>query len=388
MLNESTRWSQCLPVRQLKRLIPRRYRRLVKGLYLRTLPPAAKRGLLASRLQAQARWCLHLGSPLYGTLLECTATDVETGGPCWDVLSVADRPAFGANDALPLRLMAAVHRLVLEGQVPELSPYFPSVGGNSKGDAWPAFRNAVEEHREVLTERLNRPVQTNEVGRSAALLGGFLLAARESALPLRLLEIGASAGLNLRWDRYRYEAGGAAWGDPMSPVKFTDVFVSQHPPFDVAAEIATRRGCDNAPLDPRSPEDQLTLMSHVWADLTHRLDLLKRALVVAQQAPAPVDQADACEWLSSQLDEPVPGVVTVVFHSLVIQYLDANSRRSLRALVERAGTRADDSAPLAWLRMEPGKPRAEVHLSVWPRMATTLIAKADTFGRHVLWLGE
>src|SRR6185436_3701388 len=115
--------------------------------------------------------------------------------------------------------------------------------------AWPALRAALAAHAPELRALVDRPVQTNEVGRSAVLLGGFLLLARAHGLPLRLLEIGASAGLNLRWDHYRYEGAGVAWGDAASPVRLTDVF-EVPPPLAVTAEVNTRAGCDASPVDP------------------------------------------------------------------------------------------------------------------------------------------
>jgi len=41
---------------------------------------------VAARLREQAGWARKLGSPLYTLLLEKSADDVETGGPCWRVL--------------------------------------------------------------------------------------------------------------------------------------------------------------------------------------------------------------------------------------------------------------------------------------------------------------
>jgi hypothetical protein len=344
--------------------------------------------MIAAQLRGQSRACGRLGSALYGRLLERAAADVQAAGPCWDVFSTYRSESLGADHVLALRLMAAVHRLVLEGRAPELARHYPSVGGDAAGEAWPPFRTTVADNRDLLAERLKLPVQTNEVGRSAALLGGFLLAARHTGLPLRLLELGASAGLNLLWDRYRYVAGEAAWGDPASPVRFLDVVTEGQPPFDVQASVAERRGCDIAPLDPSKAGDRLTLMSYVWADQAPRFDMLARALELAQRTPARVDRADAPQWLADRLAVPAEGVVTVVFHSLVTLHLDWKTRRALRRIIERAGQRATPAAPLAWLRMEWGSDAVEVRLTTWPGAAARLIARTDTAGRRIRLLEE
>src|SRR5262249_46295389 len=153
---------------------------------------------------------------------------------------------------------------------------------------------------------LERPVQTNEVGRSAALLGGFLAVARETRRPLALLELGASGGLNLRWDRFRYDADGTCWGDPKSPVRIACTFRGRLPPRDVAARVVTRRGCDAAPLDPTTDDGARTLDSYVWADQTERHALLRAAIDLARRVPAPVDAADAAAWIGPRLAERAP----------------------------------------------------------------------------------
>ena len=175
--------------------------------------PDDRQQALARRLRRQADWCGESGENLYAGLLRRSADDAESGGLVWYLLKAhASEPAA---DALPLRFLAGVNRLVLGGRVPELAAAYAARDPEA---AWPLFRIVLEEHREYLAEQVERPCQTNEVGRSAALLGGFLELAQAWQLPLRVLEVGASAGLNLRWDHYRYEAGDAAWGDPDSPV--------------------------------------------------------------------------------------------------------------------------------------------------------------------------
>jgi hypothetical protein len=374
-------------ITRAKRLIPVRARPVAKALYLRALPRAWKQSRIAHSVRGQARLCRTLGSSLYAELLEHTARDVEEGGPCWTVLGAAEPTPVGADDALPLRFMAAVHRLVLEERAPALARHFPSAGGIVGEDPWPAFKEVVSEHIEELRHALRRPVQTNEVGRCAALIGGFLTAAGLAGGRLRVLELGASAGLNLRWDRYRYEAGDSGWGDPSSPVRFQGVFLESRPPFNINAEVVERAGCDVAPLDPTSPADCLTLASLVWPDQVERFERLHAALDIARGEPVRVDTGDAPEWLAVQLERKVEGVATVVFHSFFEQYLTDVGREQLRVILTRAGKRATELAPIAHLRMGWGSDGADIEMTTWPGGRKNLLATADNQGRSIRWLG-
>jgi D-aspartate ligase len=368
----------------LKGIVPATLRPTAKRWYHRALGAGRRRAILADKLRRQGAASRRLGSPLYGMLLERVADDVRAQGPCWRLL--ADRPPTppGETDPVSVRLMGAVHRLVLEGAAPELARFYPSVGGTGEGDPWPAFLETVAAHRERLAKLIDHPVQTNEVARCSALLNGFLIVARETGLPLRLLEVGSSAGLLLRWPEYHYVEGEETWGDPRSPVKLEGAYAAGRPPFDVAATVAERRGCDAAPLDPSSAEDRLTLMSYVWADEAWRFELLKAALEIAQRVPVTVEEADACDWLEATLADPVPNVATVVFHSLFIHFLDERRRARFEALLEAAGRRASEQAPLARLSLEwgAGGGMPELLLTTWPG-ATRKLATTDDRGREV-----
>jgi hypothetical protein len=283
--------------------------------------------------------------------------------------------------------MGAVHRLVLDGRAPELARYYPSAGGTpSWPEVWLTFSNILEQHAEGIRVLLHRPVQTNEVRRARALLGGFLQIARETGLPLSLLEVGASAGLNLRWDRFRYEIGGQEWGDPSSPVCLQDGFEGAHPSLDVRLRVVARRGCDASPVDPLTPEGRLTLLSYIWADQVERIVRLQAAIEVAARVPAQVDRADASTWLAARLREEVAESVRVVYHSIVLQYLTEAGRDRLRTVIREGGRRATRSAPLAWLRMEPAGEYAEVRLTVWPGGRDRSLARAGYHGETVHWL--
>jgi hypothetical protein len=341
---------------------------------------------IAGRLAWQVEWCEKLGSPLYAALLARGADDVREGGPVWRALEGhEDDPV---ESMLQLRLMGAVQRLVLQGDAPDLARHYPSTGGDGDPEAaWPALRQLLDDRLEEVRALVERPVQTNEVGRSAALLGGLLLVAASSGLPLRLLELGSSAGLNLRLDRFRYEAATWDFGDRGSPVVVSDAFAGGAPPLEAELQVAERAGCDPHPVDPISRDGQLTLRSYVWPDQRERLRLLDGALELAREVPAGVERASAGHWLERRLREPAEGHATVVFHSIVMQYLPPDERERVLELLGQAGAAAGEHAPLAHLAMEPGGEEAHVRLTTWPGGEERLIATAGYHGPPVRWLG-
>lgn len=343
---------------------------------------------LAGNLRLQAVGCRHMGSPFYADLLELMADDLQAGGPVRTLLEPHAAEPFDA--AYPIRLLGGVHRMVLSGAAPALAAHFPTTGGDGDVDAtWPEYRAVLAARPEMLLDTLERPPQTNEVGRSASLAGGLAVVARKTRLPLRLLEIGTSAGLNLRLDHYWYEQDGVGWGDRGSAVRFVDLWSPARPPFDAGAVIATRRGCDRDPIDAARAEASLTLLSYVWPGQDARFDVLRDALEIAAEFPIEVDRADANEWLPAQLSEPHPGRATVVMHSVFWQYLPTESRESIVATFHTAGARATDDSPLAWLRLEPSAKGTslELRLTTWPGGDEVVLAKAGFHAGPVKWLG-
>lgn len=336
---------------------------------------------LAHLCLVQARLCDRLGSPMYAGLLDDVALDVRGSGPAWEVLQDLAGCPEGAYPAL--RLLGSVHRLVLSGRAPALARHYPSVGGEPGPDLWPAFRAVLEEHTDELRDLVRHPPQTNEVGRSAALLTGYATVARQTALPLRTLEIGASAGLNLVWDQYRYDSGSWSWGDPDALVRIDAVFDGPAPALpDV--HVVERAGCDLAPVDITGEDGRLTLLSFIWPDAHVRRERLEAAIEVFRSTdPVPrIEQADAVTWLDAQLAQTRPGVATVVSHSVVVTYFDDEARAALAEVLERHGARASANAPLARLGIEAdGSGLFEIRLRTWPGGQERVLA---TVGGHGL----
>jgi hypothetical protein len=336
------------------------------------------------QLREQAEWCRLMGSLLYAALLERAAVDVERQGVTWRILQPHTVPGR-RGAALALRLMAAVHRLVLTGAAPQLARHYPSVGGHDEGDAWPAFHDVLAGQEETVRAGVARPCQTNEVGRCAALIVGFLAAADATRLPLRMLELGASAGLGLRWDHFHYGDRTSHWGDPRSPVDLDGLWDEAPPHLHAPVHVASRRGCDLFPLDPASEEHRLALQASVWADQVPRIQRLRGALELAGRVPGAVDQASIMQWLPHRLAEPAGGTTTLVYHSIVEEYVPAGELAAFHRAMEEAGARASVRAPLGWVRLEPqpGEKRHQLTLRLWPGGEERRLAVSGAHGTNV-----
>jgi hypothetical protein len=333
----------------------------------------------------QAKACLELGSPFTATLLESAAERLDASGSVGR--AILQWPGDPKADALALRFAGSLHALVLSGASPALAQAYPGGGAEpGRGTPWPAVAEALDRHGPALLRFLESPPQTNEVARSAVLLGGFLAIARQTGRPLALLEIGASAGLNLHWDGYAYDLGGAGWGAATAPVRLTPEWRGPVPALG-AVDVRQRRGCDRRPVDPGDRRDRLRLRAYVWADQAARLARLDAALAYVARQGTRVEQADAADWVETQLAIRPDGLATVLYHSVVWQYLPAATQGRIAAALERAGGAARADTPLAWLRMEPA-PRgghAELRLTVWPGGREQRLAHADYHGRWVSW---
>jgi hypothetical protein len=345
-------------------------------------------GGLAEELDRQAGRCRPT-SPLYAVLLTQLAEDARAGGLTASLLAPYAGDPLGFVPGL--RLMAAVHAIVLDGRAPELARYYPSVGGTEPPEgAWPAFRRVLAEHEDEIRGRTAEPVQTNEPGRSAALFGGLLTVAAAVDLPVRLLELGASAGLNLRADQFAYRVDGRLLGDPRSGVVLDEPWDgAPDVPVGTTVRVIERRGCDLRPIDPTTPGGRLRVLSLIWADAA-RAERTRRAMDIASAVPATVDAAPADEWLPAQLATPVPGTVTVVWHSVVRQYVDPAAWRRVGAALAEAGEAATSAAPLAHLAFEPdvgpdGLYTFPVRLTLWPGGQSRTLGIAAPHGVPTRW---
>jgi hypothetical protein len=157
--------------------------------------------------------------------------------------------------------------------------FYKSLGGSFDGreDPYPEFQSFCSQHVERIRQLIAvRMVQTNEVSRCAGLMPTFATAAKKVPdQSLYLVDIGASAGLNLFWDHYGYKYGDLIEsGDRESPVQINCVLKGTGVPSLPASfpRVAGRVGLDLHPLDVRVSEGALWLRALIWPEQGHRTD--------------------------------------------------------------------------------------------------------------------
>lgn len=357
--------------------------RLASGILDRLFP--GNRVRRAFRLQAEH--CERMGSPFTALLCRLAAERLDSRTAVG--AAVLGWPSHPGNDALALRLAGALHALVLGDKAPSLAALYPPYPLPPSDALWAAVAKAMADEADFIVATLNLPPQTNEVGRSAILLGGFLEIAAATGLPLILSEIGASAGLNMFWDRFAYQFGDQTWGDPASTVRLAPQWSGKLPPLSANLAVAGRAGCDLKRLDAADPDHRRRLLSYVWPDQPQRLSRLAAALDLAAADPPDIATADAADWIEERLAAQPKGTAHVVYHTIVWQYLPAATRARIARAFYRTGNRGGERRPLAWLRFEAdGKtPGGALMLTTWPGGETRTLARADFHGSWIDWTG-
>jgi hypothetical protein len=351
--------------------------------------------------EEQARFCAQLGSPFTALLCRVLAEGLDGSSAIERYILEwpGDPSAFA--DSVPLRVAGALHERVRAGRGGALAPLYPPHPLPSAAALLAAARGVLAEESGFVREFLQFPPQTNEVGRSAALIAGWLEIASRTGLPLSLFEIGSSAGLNLIADRYAYRFGDVPWAPAAdahggSGLSFAGLtlrcgWTGRRPALDAALRVQSRRGCDRHPLQLADAAQRERLMAYVWADQHERLERLGAAIRALLADPVRVETSDAADWIESVLGpRAAPGVARVVFHSLVWSYLGRPARERIAAHLARIGAAASADRPLAWLRFElAGKDEAAaLHLTMWPGGAEELLARAHPHGAWIRWQDE
>ena len=326
---------------------------------------------------------------MYAELLDRLADDIESGGQTATVL--AGHEDDPGPSALALRLLGSVHRLVLAGRAGTLADYYPSAGGSWEPDDGIAeFLALLERAPEAVREWLDRPPQTNEVGRSAALMGGLLQLPTKDRAPVRLFEIGASGGLNLLADEFEYvDDSGAVFGRRRSPVRLEPAWSAVELVRWSGMRFTHRSGCDLMPVDVSTAEGRLALTAYVWPDQHQRLERLRGALELARSHPPVVRRLGAADFVERLTLHRA--ATTVLWHSVMWQYLPDEEQARITRRIHELGERATESLRFVHLLLEPmrrtpeGRHEFLVVMTAWPGGERRILGHAAPHGLPVTW---
>jgi hypothetical protein len=345
-------------------------------------------------IRLQSRFCGEFGSTFTEQLLSRVADDIEVGGICDRLTSTWQ--GHPRADAVSLRIAGVLHAAALTARDPRLAAEYPAEGRQWSMDRiWPIARNFLEREEAHVRDFMKSPPQTNETARSTGLACGFFWLAERSPQPFHMLELGASAGLNLNWDRFAYDHppwGRAGVGGPHIPTR-----IDGDAPRWRDISVASRAACDQNPLDASNAEDRLRLRAYIWADQFARMERLNAAMDLARASGTKPERADAAEWVKRKLSGELPLGTTVIYHSVFYQYPPREVRQAIRDAIDEGGTRATNDRRLAWVRFEPnaviGGPiepvRYVLNIVSWNagRRSEDTLADVDPHGRFVTWQG-
>jgi len=337
---------------------------------------------LRDALRFQAEACADLGSPFMARLCTLLAERLEPGTPLTDRLFAWQGDLGPRGNSVPLRLAGSLHALKLQGHS-GLNAVYPPHQPDDEA-LWKVISNALANDAAFINRWIDSPPQTNEVRRAACLIAvGYLLQDR-FGLPLSLMELGASAGLNLNWDRFALEAAGRRYGPDDAALTLRPDWRGPLPP-QARPLVAGRAGVDLNPIDARAAAGRLRLLAYLWPDQPERIALTEAAIRAVASQP---DQGDAIDWLEHRL-APNPGLTRMIYTTIAWQYFPKAVQERGTRLIEAAGAKATAQSPLARFGMEPdgASPGAAMTLRLWPSGETLALGRIDFHGRWIDWAG-
>lgn len=291
-------------------------------------------------------WARHAhGSPLYAELCEVVARSPE-------MLRIVSRIE---NRPPPNVFFAAVHYLLMKGEDSDLARFYPSLVDDPRSpeNVDESFRKFVMAHEEAIVELgRTRFTQTNECRRCVALLPAIWATGFSR---FHLVDVGASAGLNLLVDRYRYRWDGVEWGVDSPVVLETELRGKAPVPADI--EVMSRTGLDLNPIDADDPDDRLWLEALVWPEHGERRHRLQAALETASRVPFKMVTGSALDTLGPVLDGLPAEDPAVVMNSFTLNQFTPEERDHFVEIVARAR----DRRPVARVFFEHMRPEDAWH---------------------------
>jgi hypothetical protein len=291
---------------------------------------------LSQRFKTFAERECHQSSPLYEHLAHRIADDHE-------ILVICS--ACREGQPVPNLLFGSVHYLLMNHSSHTLRNYYPSIVQTPLPfiESFPHFKEFCLQNKQHLTHLLQtKLVQTNEVNRCAYLYPAFCYIYEKVKKPLALIEIGTSAGLQLAWDRYRYQYNQLkeTYGNASSKVMISSEVKGHQLPnlHSAPPPISSRTGYD---LHINSEEDHPWLLALIWPEHSERRDLFTSASKMLKEVDIDYFEGDGVELLPHQIRKIPESDAVCIFHTHVANQIPEVSKRQLQKQVKELGKNKD-----------------------------------------------
>ncbi len=323
-----------------------------------------------------------LESPMYEELAYGVSKDD-------DLLGIAAHTK--AYQPPPNMLFAAVQYLLLAGEEHPLSSHYPIIAGETRvrASAIADFRDFCFGHKEAVIEIIrSRRTQTNVVRRCTCLLPAFSLVSQESRQPLALIDLGASAGLNLNFDRYYYSYRNLGtemlnWGTACSRIHLKAELKGSRsfPPLAPNISVASRDGIELDPVDLTDADQLLWLRSLIWPEHVERHQQLVDAATELINSQIRLHEGDAAEVLPDLMSSIPHDYALVVYSTIALYQFPTQSRER----VKHALMTVSEKRPVWQIALEGREPTLSITRYRNGANGTEILADASPHGWWIKW---
>ena len=218
-----------------------------------------------------------------------------------------------------------------------------------------------------------------------------------TGLPLELIELGPSAGLNLVFDRYSRTATPRARSATPTRGSSFDATERGRGPARTCSRRRSRSGAgagiDLAPIDVTTEDGVTLLRSFLWPGLAERATRLDAAIETFRHAPHPPEliRGDYVDLLPGLLAERPDDALTVVFQTASTGYLPEERYDHAPCRARRCRSRRS-AACLGVVTAPPGERdgrrarRLGARAACLARTGRRLVALVDFHGNWLDWL--
>lgn len=291
----------------------------------------------------------------------------------------------------PNMLFAAVQYLLLSGLDHPLAAHYPIISGKPRplAPAYPHFREFCLEHRDRIVELITtRLTQTNVVRRCTCLLPAFSIVCHETSSPLALIDLGASAGLNLNFDRYAYSYRRDGheilrWGSDSAQIRLEAELRGngELPPIPPAIPVASRDGIDLDPVDIANPDQLLWLRALIWPEHVERHQQLIDAATEFKDSDIRMHAGDASRVLPALIESVPREHSLVVYSTIALHQFPQESRQRITNTLATASA----ERPLWQIALEGNDPELSITRYRNGAGTTEKLADASPHGWWIEW---